>query len=170
MPLLNRTRLPRSWFTDEGRWVLLRSKRWHRPLKIGQGEFKALVAWAAVLTRCEELARRMEVLDLTDNTGVAGIKVRGRSPRYPLNVEARHIAAAELLLDMRLDDLHNLTLQLPHAAIMCCRPCFHGRRLATKVHEAVVYAFHVHFRLLDTGLSHSHGLCCIVDEEVVLQG
>jgi len=94
--------LPRSWFTDAGRWILLRSKRWHRPLKIGQGEFKALVAWGAVLTHCVELVKRTEILDLTDNTGVAGIKVRGRSPRFPLNVEARRVAAVELLLDARV--------------------------------------------------------------------
>ena len=102
IPLLQRTTLPQSWFEAGGPlWRILLARRWRWSIEIVVGEMLALVAWLNILIWVSVAAvRRREVLAITDNSAVAALVARGRSPRYDLNMPLRRLAGVCALLDL----------------------------------------------------------------------
>jgi len=102
IPLLQRTTLPQTWFENGGPlWEILLARRWRWSIEIVVGEMLALVTWLKILIWVSAAAvRRKEVLAITDNSAVAALVARGRSPRYDLNMPLRRLAGVCALLDL----------------------------------------------------------------------
>ena len=98
---LPRTVLPRSWFTQAIEWTPVRARHWHFPAHINIGETRALGEWQDTASAVA-FGRRVEFVDLSDNSAAVGVTSRGRSSILPLNAICRRRAALEGLLQVAL--------------------------------------------------------------------
>ena len=98
---LPRTVLLRTWFTEAIEWIPVRARHWHYPSHINIGETRALGEWQDTASAVA-FGRRVEFVDLSDNSAAVGVTSRGRSSILPLNAICRRRAALEGLSQVTL--------------------------------------------------------------------
>ena len=124
LPTLPRTVVPAHWVGDQAAWYLLQARKFRYPIHINRGEFKA--ANAILEAGCGGgLPPGTRLVDLGDSRVTCGAWVKGRSPSWALNLEARRRSALEAAYDVAMVIPWTPTSFQP--ADVGTRPDAHGR-------------------------------------------
>ena len=92
--------VPIDWFAPNHGWELLPARRWHWPLPILEGEARSANIWFRIVVSAV-LLRRVDVLDLGDNSATVAGFTKGRATAPNLNAECHRKAALEGATDVR---------------------------------------------------------------------